>query len=199
MGIKRTVAKTYLKLSRWHLVVEQRPPASGSVMLGAPHTSNLDALLMLAIAWSSGFEIKWIGKKSLFRWPLGPLLRALGGIEVDRSNPTGFVEDMADELKRKGRNARAGAESPAWALVVTPEGTRSRTEYWKSGFYRIALAADLPLVLGFVDRRTRTTGLGPTIHLTGDPSLDMNIIRDFYADKQGIRPGKEGRIRLKME
>ena len=84
-------------------------------------------------------------------------------------------------------------------LVVTPEGTRGRASYWKSGFYRIARDTALPVTLGYVDRRTLTTGLGPTIHLTGDVAADMDRIRAFYADKSGLRPEKRTEPRLREE
>jgi 1-acyl-sn-glycerol-3-phosphate acyltransferase len=83
--------------------------------------------------------------------------------------------------------------------VITPEGTRSRGETWRSGFYRIARAADLPVMLGYLDSVTRTTGLGPTLRLTGDVGADMDRIRDFYADKAGIHPEKFTPPRLVAE
>ena len=158
-------------------------------MLGVPHTSNHDFLLMLAIAWSADLNLKWLGKKSLFKPPLGLILRPLGGISVDRGNAGGMVHDLA---KRLGNGS-------GWTLVIAPEGTRSKGEYWKSGFYRIAQETGLPVVLGFVDRTTRTTGLGPTIQITGNVKEDMDVVRAFYAGKVGVRPGNEGAVRLRME
>jgi 1-acyl-sn-glycerol-3-phosphate acyltransferase len=148
------------------------------VLIGAPHTSNWDFAFMLAIAWTHGFAPKWLGKRSLFKFPFGPLMRGLGGIPVDRANPAGLVDEVI-------RRIRAGER---FFLVVTPEGTRGRGSHWKSGFYRIARATDLPLVLGYVDSATRTAGFGATIHLTGDVTADMDRVREFYADKRGIHP-----------
>lgn len=133
---------------------------------------------MLAIAWRLGIAPRWLGKHTLFRPPFGPLVRALGGIPVDRRNPAGLVAEVVRRL-RAGENLH---------VVVTPEGTRGRGEYWKSGFYRIAREAGLPLVLGYVDTATWTAGLGPTLHLTGDVAADMDRVRAFYADKRGINP-----------
>ena len=86
-----------------------------------------------------------------------------------------------------------------FGLVVTPEGTRGSGTYWKSGFYRIAREAGLPVTLGYVDRTTMTTGLGPTIELTGDVHADMDVIRAFYADKAGLRPEFRTEPRLRDE
>ena len=105
-------------------------------------------------------------------------MRLLGGIPVDRANPAGLIDEVVAQVRANDR----------FFLVVTPEGTRGRKEYWKSGFYRIARATDLPLVLGYVDSATKTTGLGPTIHLTGEVAADMDKVREFYADIRGIHP-----------
>lgn len=160
-----------------------------SVLLGVPHTSNLDYLLMLGVLWKLGVEPTFLGKDALFRGPVGVLMRATGGIPVDRANPDGVVEALL---------ARATGESEL-ALVITPEGTRSRSEHWKSGFYRIARDAQIPVVLGFVDAPRRTAGLGPQVELTGDVAADMDVIRDFYADKVGIHPERSAPPRLRSE
>lgn len=133
-------------------------------------------------------RIHWLGKKELFRGPAGPVMRALGGIPVDRANPEHLVEQVT---------ARAQHDS-GFLLVVTPEGTRSG-EGWRSGFYRIAFAAKLPVTLGFVDGTTKTAGLGPTLSLTGDVVADMNEVRAFYRDKQGVRPHLRTEPRLHDE
>jgi 1-acyl-sn-glycerol-3-phosphate acyltransferase len=144
---------------------------------------------MLAITWELGIDFRFLGKLSLFRGPLGPVMRALGGIPVDRSNPAGLVDDVVGRVR--------GGEH--FFLVVTPEGTRSAAPYWKSGFYRIALDTGLPITLGYVDRTTMTTGLGPTIRVTGDVAADMDRIRAFYADKTGLRPENRTEPRLREE
>jgi 1-acyl-sn-glycerol-3-phosphate acyltransferase len=144
---------------------------------------------MLAITWDLGIESRFLGKLSLFRGPLGPVMRALGGIPVDRRNPAGLVDDVVGRVR----------DGERFFLVVTPEGTRSAAAYWKSGFYRIALDTGLPITLGYVDRTTMTTGLGPTIRLTGDVAADMDRIRAFYADKAGLNPRNRTEPRLRDE
>ena len=185
--IRRTLARAYWAVSRWEYRAEPLPKDGAGILIGAPHTSNWDFVFMLAISWRAGFSTKFLGKNSLFKKPFGPLMRALGGIPVDRANPAGLVEEIIGRV-------RAGER---FYLVVTPEGTRGRSPYWKSGFYRIARETGLPLTLGFVDRSTMTTGLGPSITLTGNVSADMDRIRAFYAGKTGVVPehGTEPRLR----
>lgn len=157
-------------------------------MLGAPHTSNFDFVLMLGIAWEAGLTIRWLGKKELFRGIAGPIMRALGGIPVDRTRPEGLVAEVIAMARR----------DPNFTLVVTPEGTRSGT-CWRSGFYRIAYGAGLPVTLGFADGATRSAGLGPTLQLTGDVEVDMGVMRDFYADITGVKPHLRTEPRLQDE
>jgi 1-acyl-sn-glycerol-3-phosphate acyltransferase len=187
--IRRLLAHVFWRFSRWTLRCEpQPPPTTPRILIGAPHTSNWDFVLMLAVAWDQGIPIRWLGKNSLFRGVFGPVMRALGGIPVDRSDASRIVADVLAEQQR----------SP-FSLVVTPEGTRDGAKHWKSGFYRIARGADLPVTLAYVDRTTMTTGLGPTITLTGDVAADMDVIRAFYADKSGFTPSRRVEPRLRSE
>jgi 1-acyl-sn-glycerol-3-phosphate acyltransferase len=187
--LRRAVATTFWSTSRWALRSEPLPAGGVSLLIGAPHTSNWDFVLMLAITWRTGIAAKFLGKSSLFRGPFGPLMRALGGIPVDRSNPSGVVEAVVARVQAGER----------FFLVVTPEGSRSQAAYWKSGFYRIAIGTGLPITLGYVDRTTMTTGLGPTFRPTGDVPADMGRIRAFYAGKSGIRPRNSAEPRLRAE
>ncbi|MDC7123430.1 1-acyl-sn-glycerol-3-phosphate acyltransferase [Cellulomonas fimi] len=188
MSVRRSLARAYWRVSRWTLRTERVPADGAGILIGAPHTSNWDFVLMLAIAGEADLTFRWLGKHTLFRGPAGPLMRALGGIPVDRRDPAGLVDELVGRL---GSGER-------FYLVVTPEGTR-RGDGWKSGFYRIARATDLPVTLGYVDRRTRTTGLGPTLTLTGDVHADMDEIRAFYADKAGHTPSRRTEPRLRDE
>ncbi len=174
--------------SRWTLT-GAGAPQQPTILVGAPHTSNWDFVLMLAIAWRLDVDVHWLGKKSLFRGWRGPIMRALGGIPVDRSDAGRVVSEVVQQTR----------SGEVFALVVTPDGTRGQNEYWKSGFYRIAREAQLPVTLGFVDRTTMTTGLGPTFALTGDVASDMDRIRAFFADKSGLRPELRTEPRLREE
>lgn len=186
--IRRLLARLFWLCSRWRLRTEPAPTRP-TVLVGAPHTSNWDFVLMLAIAWRLGIHIRWLGKASLFAGWRGPVMRALGGIAVDRADAARVVAEIV---------ARVNA-GEVFSLVVTPDGTRGGNAYWKSGFYRIARETGMPVTLGYVDRTTMTTGLGPTIELTGDVTADMDRIRAFYADKAGLRPERRTEPRLSGE
>lgn len=186
--IRHLIARGFWTLSRWRLLAPQVPERP-TVLVGAPHTSNWDFVLMLAIAWRLRIHLHWLGKHDLFTGWKGPIMRAMGGIPVDRENPRHVVGDILARIE-------AGE---SFSLVVTPDGTRSGNTVWKSGFYRIARAADMPVTLGFVDRTTMTTGLGPTISMTGDVREDMDRIRAFYADKSGFIPSRKVEPRLREE
>lgn len=183
--IRSLASRFFWLISRWELSTQPAPDRP-TILLGAPHTSNWDFLLMLGIAWRLGLDMHWLGKASLFAGWRGPMMRALGGVPVDRANPARVVEDMVQQVD----------SGETFGLVVTPDGTRSGNTHWKSGFYRIAWETGLPVTLGYVDRTTMTTGLGPTIDLTGDVAADMDRIRAFYADKAGFHPGKRVEPRL---
>ena len=116
-------------------------------------------------------------------------MRKLGGIQVDRKNPSGLVDEVVARI----------TSGEVFSLVVTPDGTRKGHSYWKSGFYRISRETGMPVTLGYVDRTTMTTGLGPTLELTGDVPADMDKIREFYADKAGLRPEHKVEPRLREE
>ncbi|MCW4458024.1 1-acyl-sn-glycerol-3-phosphate acyltransferase [Microbacterium sp. MPKO10] len=186
--LRRLFSRAFWRLSRWTLSSEPAPERP-TVLVGAPHTSNWDFVLMLAIAWRLGIDVRWLGKKSLFSGWRGPIMRRLGGIPVDRADPARVVSDVV-------RQVRSG---DVFGLVVTPDGTRGAHDTWKSGFYRIARETGMPVTLGFVDRTTMTTGLGPTFELTGDVAQDMDRIRAFYADKSGLRPARRVEPRLREE
>ncbi len=183
------LARFWLAIWRWKVVPPQEPVPAKCVMIAAPHTTNWDFPITLAMAKVSGVKIRWLGKDALFRGPMGPIMRALGGVAIDRSAPGGMVQSLADEFARHDQ----------LVLVIPAEGTRSKTEHWRSGFYRIAEAAGVPIVAAFVDSNTRSGGFGPVVSPSGDLSADMELFREFYAGKEGLKPGRFGPIRLKDE
>jgi 1-acyl-sn-glycerol-3-phosphate acyltransferase len=186
MLIRRTLARGVLRATRWKLVGSV--PRKG-ILVGAPHTSNWDFVAMLLIAWSSDVQPQVLVKESFFRGPIGPLLRGLGGIPLDRKNPGATIRALLEEAGRH----------ESFLLCIAAEGTRSKGEFWKPGFYRISQQTDLPISLGFVDGPTRSMGMGPTFAPTGDVVADMDLVRAFYADKQGIRPENRTEPRLREE
>ena len=164
------------------------PTHRNVVVIAAPHTSNWDFIFLIAAAYSFGFSINWLGKDSLFKTPLSPLFRLLGGIPVNRSKPGNLVRTITERIK----------EDLGVAIVVPPSGTRERTDYWKSGFYRIAQSAKIPIVCGYLDYKKKEAGLGPTFFPT-DLISDMNFLRNFYSKITAKYPSKKSRIRLKDE
>jgi 1-acyl-sn-glycerol-3-phosphate acyltransferase len=173
--LRRNLARLVLRIARWRTVgtVPQR-----SILVGAPHTSNWDWALTLLLGWVYGIQIRLLVKKEFFRGPLAPLLRSTGAIALDRADPGVTIRDLL---------AEAEGDEP-FVIGIAAEGTRSKGEYWKSGFYRMARQSGLPITLAFLDAPSRTVGWGPTFSPTGDVRADMDRIREFYADKTGIRP-----------
>jgi 1-acyl-sn-glycerol-3-phosphate acyltransferase len=184
--MRSRLASLVLRATGWTAVGEV--PRTG-VLVGAPHTSNWDFVMMLLVMWRGGVAPRVLVKQELFVGPLGPLLRWLGGLPLDRDNPARVVRELI-------REARSGRP---FLLILAAEGTRTRGEYWKSGFWRIARSAKLPIALAFIDGPTRTTGFGPTITATDDVVADMDKVRAFYRDKRGIHPERRTEPRLREE
>jgi 1-acyl-sn-glycerol-3-phosphate acyltransferase len=178
-------ARALLTLIGWQTSFAPLPAAKGLIVV-YPHTSNWDFVIGVLYKFSIALEVRWIGKHTLFRWPLRRLFIRLGGIPIVRNQRSGMVNSVLAEFARCER---------MW-LAVTPEGTRSRTTAWKSGFYRIALAGNMPVGLGYIDYAARRIGIDTYLTLTGDESADFALIREFYKDKRGRHPENAGEIRL---
>lgn len=177
--IFRWIAWAYLKCIGWKLS-GKLPDAKRYVAIAAPHTTNWDLPIMLALGYMLGAEIRWMGKKSLFPWPLGWLVKWFAGIPIDRSKSAGVVEQTIEALE--------SAETVG--LVIPPEGTRKKVHKWKSGFYYIAVGAEIPIVMGFLDYATHTGGYGPTLMPSGDYTADMARFREFYSTIEAKYPEK---------
>ena len=184
----RGLGRLYLRISGWR--VEGRfPDAAKTVVIAAPHTSNWDMPLMLAMAWVLDVRPAWLGKQELFRRPFGWFMRRLGGVPVDRTARQNTVRQAVERFDALER----------LHLVIPPSGTRSRATHWRSGFYHIAREANVPIVLGYLDYARRRGGFGPELHPSGDLRADMDAIRRFYADKTGRHPEQFGPVRLAEE
>jgi len=166
--------------------VEGRLPNIPKFVAIATHTSNWDFPVMLFMAFALRANITTMGKDSLFHWPFGLFFRWCGCIPVDRKKSANVVETMI----------RVFHESEKLILVITPEGTRKKVRYWKTGFYYIAQGAHVPIVLAFMDYRRKTAGIGPTITPTGDIEVDIETIRSFYANVSGKYPEKAGKAEI---
>lgn len=194
LAITHYIGKAWMKFFGWK-VEGEIPPNAKFVFIAAPHTSNWDLPFMLGTAWSLRADISWLGKHTLFdgKGPLGrPFawwMKSLGGLPVDRRAPQGLVAQVVEMFKK----------ADYLVLAVPPEGTRSKVEYWKSGFYHIALGAQVPIGLGYLDFENKVGGLGGFVMPTGDVKADMDKIRAFYADKRGKFPEFECVPRLREE
>ena len=146
-----------------------------SVVIAAPHTSNWDFFYTLLIAFAFRKKMYWMGKDKLFKKPFGPVVRWMGGIPVDRSRASNLVEKTILCFK----------EQDELSIVIAPEGTRGRVNYWKTGFYRIATGAGVPILPAYLDYKEKRGGFGKLFFPTGDIDRDMEKIRAFYSDKTG--------------
>ncbi len=182
----KPIATTILRLLGWR-VRFSLPPTDKFVLIGAPHTSNWDFPLGLMAIWACGLRCHWVGKHSLFRGPFGPLMRALGGIPVNRRESIGFTRKVLDTFSARER----------FVLALSPEGTRSLTGHWKGGFHRIARSAGVPIALGYIDYSRRQLGIERLIVPSADIEADFEILADFYRDKIGRRPRQQGPVRVR--
>ncbi len=188
-GIERALGRTFLRVAGWRVEGHLPEGVNKAVMIAAPHTTNWDLPYMLATAWVFKLRLRFLAKHTLFDGVGGPLMKWLGGIPVDRRTPHGLV----------GQVAKRFAAEDAILLAVAPAGTRSRAPHWKSGFYRIAEEAKVPIVCGFLDFGKKVAGVGPTITPSGDVRADMDRIRAFYNDKRGLRDEATTPVRLSVE
>ena len=166
----------FLRLAGWQVVGMLPPSAAKSVLIAAPHTSNWDLPYTLMVAFSLRLNVYWMGKASIFKPPFRGVMMWLGGIPVDRA--------QSNQLVAASSTAIARAAGPL-QLIVPPEGTRSGTRFWKTGFYYIALGANVPIVLAYLDYKKKIGGLGPVFQTTGDIEADMTAIKAFYAGVTG--------------
>ena len=178
--MKKLLSKLFLKIMGWKLVGEVPKEVKKAVMVCAPHTSNWDFPFAIASFAISGLKVNYFIKKSWFFFPISFFFKATGGVPVDRSQNYGLVDSMTLLLK----------ESDEMIVVVPAEGTRSRVAKWKTGFYHIAKAAQVPIILGFVDFKKKEIGYGPLIYLTGNFEKDMTKVQEFFLDKTPKFPEK---------
>jgi 1-acyl-sn-glycerol-3-phosphate acyltransferase len=182
LGLIRPVVS---RLTGWHFLP---PPLeiTQAVMVVAPHTSNWDFLTMLFYVVPAADRTYWLGKHVLFWGPFKWIMRWLHGIPVRRDISTNLVQQAAQEFD-KHENL---------FLAITPEGTRKKRDYWKSGFYYIALQADVPLLLVYLDYARKEVGSGPVIHPSGDIEADIATMRQFYSGITGRHPEKTSDVRV---
>ena len=158
------------RLMGWR-VLGEAPPDKKMVIIAAPHETNWDLTQMLGIAFYYRIPVRWMGKKSLGEGPFGWLMRWWGLLPVDRSGPTKLVDQVVEAYE----------QADEMCLVIAPEGTRADVKAWKTGFYNIALEAEVPVALGFIDYANKFGGLDGTLVPCGDYHADMETVAAFYA------------------
>ncbi len=186
--VKKLIGKLFLFLNGWKAIGE-RPPYEKYVLIAAPHTSNWDLPFMLALSFVFDMKVQWMGKHTLFKFPYRTFMKLLGGVAIRRHLNENVVDATARQLR----------EADKLILLVPTEGTRSRVEFWKSGFYHIAVQAGVPIVPGYMDYRRKEGGFGDAFHPTGEIDKDMDALREFYSDKVDKFPEKFGPVRLRNE
>lgn len=178
-AMTRAICGAYLKLAGWK-VRGDFPALDKAVLVAAPHTSNWDGLNMLATAGFYRVKLRWMGKKSLTTGPFGGVIKWLGCVPIDRSAANDVVRAMTE----------AFAAEPRMILAIPPEGTRSATREWKTGFYHIARAANVPLILSVLDYGAKTISLAAIVTPTGDYDADLAVIQSHYANAVGKHADK---------
>ena len=185
-ALRKRLIRLVLWLTGWD--TEGIPPAEKRyVLIAYPHTSFWDFFLLLSYGMLYDIPLRFMIKDNVFKGPLGWILRSLGGVPINRSSKTNMVEKMVEALRN----------SEHMVLSVPPEGTRKWVPHWKTGFYYVALQADVPLVLSFIDGPRRRFGVGPMVRLTGNIPKDLARIQEFYGNMRGINPEQTSPIRFK--
>lgn len=176
----RWLCRFYLKLIGWKIGSTLDPSIKKCVLVAAPHTSNMDYPIAMATLYGCGVQVRFLAKESLFKFPLGILMRATGGIPVDRSRHTNMVEAMIGMFEQNNN----------LKLLIPAEGTRSYVKEWKSGFYYTALGAKVPIALGYLDYGKKIAGFGDLFFPTGDYQTDLAEIKTFYRQFTARYPEK---------
>lgn len=175
-------ARTLMSLFGWKLVGTPLPEMKHCVFIEAPHTSMWDFVWGRLGLWVLGVnKCKFFIKKEVFIFPLGPILKALGGIPVSRGNSGNHMVEQAVKGFRTKKE---------YSIIITPEGTRKYTQRWKKGFYHIAIQANVPIYLAYLDYAKKEGGCGIRFQPTGNYEEDLAKIQDFYKNKTAKYPEK---------
>ncbi len=171
---KKLYSFFFHKIAGWK-IEGKMPTEKKYLIIVAPHSSNWDFFVGLAVRSIHGFDSKYLAKKELFKFPFGKLFRSLGGYPVDRTKHTNLVDAVVELFDSYEH----------FIVAVTPEGTRGYVPHWKTGFYHIALKANVPIVMSALDYENKKVIFSPPFFPTGNTEEDMKIIAQFYIDKKG--------------
>jgi 1-acyl-sn-glycerol-3-phosphate acyltransferase len=174
----KLIAKLILKMMGWRVANPMPAGIKKAVIIMAPHTSNLDFIIGRLGFATIGLKARIIIKKESFFFPMGILLRWLGAVPMDRGYSTKTLKNIHDLME----------QTDEFFLLITPEGTRKLARNWKKGFYFIAQNSKVPIIMGYLDYRTKTGGFGPVVYPGGNYEDDIRKIEEFYMNKQARFP-----------
>ncbi len=172
------ISKSILKVAGWKALYTVKEPTDNFIIIVAPHTSSWDFVLGRLTMSALNLHGKFLIKKEWFRFPFGTLLKWFGGVPVDRSKGSNSIKPIV-ELFNSSHN---------FCLVITPEGTRKYTKNWKRGYYFIANAAKVPIVLSYIDYKEKVCCISDVLHTSGNYEEDFKIIEDFYRGRTARHP-----------
>lgn len=175
----KAIAKLYFKLFRWE-VTGNKPLPKKFIIIVMPHTSGYDFVLSKCYGVCFGIKSRFLVKKEACFFPLSLIIKAFGGIPVDRWNNRHLAQRLVEYFN----------SSDEFGLTLTPEGTRKKVKRLKRGFYYIAQSTGASVYMGYIDRNTRRLGIGPEFIITGDYDRDLAQIREFYKGMEGLHRGK---------
>lgn len=170
-GVLHSMAKKILTWCGWTINGEL-PAQSKMIVAVAPHTSNWDFFIGIAAMFSLQLKVSFLGKASIFRWPVKSILTAIGGIAVDRNNRHGVVGQIVQEVARNDK----------FILGLAPEGTRSKTTEWKTGFLHIAKQANIPVVPVSFDFVKKEIFFHPAVYISGDIKQELVEFKQVFTD-----------------
>ena len=168
------------KINGWKMDLNLPAGYEKCVVIAAPHTSNWDFLYSMAVFFKLNIPVRFLAKKELFHWPIKGILESVGGMAVQRNKSTKLVDEIIDLFNAHDK----------LMLMIPAEGTRGWVKRWKSGFYRVALGANVPVLLGYLDYEKKIAGFGPLLHMTGNAITDAENIKNFYRNIKGKHPEK---------
>jgi len=177
--MKQSIAKLIIKIIGWKVTGHPPENVNKAVILGAPHTTNWDFIVMIGVIWIYKLKLKFLIKADWLKFPFKFFMEGMGAVGVDRSGrKTNLVENMVDNFKKEDK----------FHLVITPEGSRSKVRKWKTGFYKIAMGANVPILMAYADYEKKEFGFSPVYHLSGNFEEDMTHIQNFYSNYKGKFP-----------
>lgn len=187
-SITQIISQLILGIQGWK-IIGNFPNLPKYLVIGAPHTSNWDFVYTLLLKGAMRINLKWVGKDSIFRWPFGRMMRWMGGIPVNRKFSNRFVDQVVALFN----------QNDEMIIAISPEGTRSKSNYWRSGFYYMAVGANVPIVMVAIDYSKKILEISSTFFPSGELEADFPFIQSFFDGRVGKYPDEQGLISLRPQ